>query len=111
MPAAAYLNEASFYVDRVERETGYRKSHLWVIKDSFIQVQGKIWLNRGNSIKYFSASDLKLINDIWTPMRLQMITTRNGEREHASIFQYSNVVYNKSTDESLFTTQAMEQGY
>lgn len=99
------------YVDRVERETGYRKSHLWVIKDSFIQVQGKIWLNRGNSIKYFSASDLKLINDIWTPMRLQMITTRNGEREHASIFQYSNVVYNKSTDESLFTTQAMEQGY
>lgn len=98
------------FADRIERETGYSKSHLWVLKDSFVQVQGKIWLTRGDRVKYFSASDLQLIDDIWTPMRLQMVTTRNGEREHASIFQYSRVVYNQSTDPSLFTTQAMEQG-
>ncbi|WP_375055772.1 outer membrane lipoprotein-sorting protein [Zobellella sp. DQSA1] len=98
------------YADRVEHETGYRKSHLWILKDSFVQIQGKLWLTRGNRIKYFSASNLELIDNIWTPMRLQMLTTRNGEREHASIFQYSSVVYNQSTDESLFTTQAMEQG-
>lgn len=98
------------FADKVSSETGYAKSHLWIRKDNFVQVQGKIWLERGGRVKYFSASELELIDDIWTPMRLQMITTRNGEREHASVFQFSNMVYNEDTDESLFTTQSMQRG-
>ncbi len=98
------------FADKVASETGYAKSHLWIRKDNFVQVQGKIWLERGGRIKYFSAGELELIDDIWTAMRLQMITTRNGEREHASVFQFSNTVYNEHTDESLFTTQSMQRG-
>lgn len=98
------------FADKVASETGYAKSHQWIRKDNFVQVQGKIWLERGGRIKYFSASELELIDDIWTPMRLQMVTTRNGEREHASVFQFSNMVYNEDTDESLFTTQSMQRG-
>ncbi len=98
------------FADRVARETGYEKSHLWIRKDNFVQVQGKIWVTRGKRIKYFSAQQLEKIDDIWTPMRLQMITTRNGEREHASVFQFRNVVYNQHADESLFSTQAMQRG-
>ncbi|WP_111640800.1 outer membrane lipoprotein-sorting protein [Marinimicrobium alkaliphilum] len=98
------------FADRVQEETGYEKSHLWIRKDNFVQVQGKIWVTRGNRIKFFSATELKEIDGIWTAMRLQMITTRNGEREHASVFEFSEVVYNEDTDESLFTTQAMQRG-
>jgi hypothetical protein len=98
------------FAERVASETGYAKSHLWIRKDNFVQVQGKIWLNRGNRIKYFSAQDLQEIDGIWTPMRLQMITTRHGEKEHASVFQFSNTVYNQHTDDHLFTTRAMQQG-
>ncbi len=98
------------YADRVARETGYEKSHLWIRKDNLVQVQAKIWVTRGNRIKYFSARELKEIDGIWTAMRLQMVTTRNDEREHSSVFQFSNMVYNEDTDESLFTTQAMERG-
>lgn len=98
------------FSDKVESETGYLKSHLWIRKDNFVQVQGKIWTDKANRIKYFSASDLKIIDDIWTAMRLQMITTRNGEKEHASVFRFSEVTYNQNTDESMFTTQAMQRG-
>jgi len=98
------------YADKVRDETGYEKSHLWIRKDNFVQVQGKIWVSKGKRIKYFSATELKEIDGIWTPMRLQMITARNGEQEHASVFDFSEVVYNEHTDEDLFTTQAMQRG-
>lgn len=98
------------FADKVASETGYEKTHLWIRKDNFVHVQGKIWITKGNRIKYFSAQQLEKIDNIWTPMRLQMITTRNGEREHASVFQFSNMTYNQHSDEALFTTQAMQRG-
>jgi len=98
------------HADKVAEETGYEKSHIWIRKDNFVQVQSKIWMTRGNRIKYFSATDLQLIDNIWTPMRLQMITTRNNEKEHASVFQFVKTVYNQHSDEALFSTQAMERG-
>lgn len=98
------------FADKVASETGYEKSHNWIRKDNFVQVQGKIWVTKGNRVKYFSAQELQKIDGIWTPMRMQMITTRNGEREHASVFQFSNMTYNQHTDAALFTTQAMQRG-
>lgn len=111
--AETWLIEAtpkSEFAERVATETGYEKSHLWIRKDNFVQVQGKMWVSKGNRIKYFSAQELKKISNIWTPMLMQMITTRNGEREHASVFEFSNMVYNQHTDAGLFTTQAMQRG-
>ena len=98
------------FADKVASETGYEKSHLWIRKDNFIQVQAQIWVKRGNRIKYFSARQLEEIDGIWTAKRLQMITTRNGKQEHASVFQLSDVSYNLPLDESLFTSQALERG-
>lgn len=98
------------FADRVAQETGYEKSHLWIRKDNFVSVQGKIWVTRGNRIKFFSAQDLREIDGIWTAMRLQMVTTRAGQREHASVLQFAEVIYNQHSDESLFTTQAMQRG-
>lgn len=98
------------HVNAVAEETGYDKSHLWIRKDNFVQIQAQIWVTRGKRVKYFSAGELELIDNIWTAKRLQMITTRNGKQEHASVFQVSQVLYNQSNDESLFTTQAMERG-
>ncbi|WP_347331303.1 outer membrane lipoprotein-sorting protein [Marinimicrobium locisalis] len=98
------------FAEKVKDETGYEKSHLWIRKDNFVQVQGKIWVTKGNRVKYFSATELEEIEGIWTPMRLQMVTTRNGKKEHASVFDFAEVVYNENTDEDLFTTQTMQRG-
>lgn len=98
------------YAAQVAAETGYDKSHLWIRKDNFVQIQGQIWVTRGNRVKYFSARELELIDDIWTAKRLQMVTTRNGKQEHASVLRIHKITYNQTTDETLFTTQAMERG-
>lgn len=111
--AAVWLVESTpkeEFADKVASETGYKKSHLWIRKDNFVQVQGKIWLDEGGRIKYFTASELELIEGIWTAMRLQMITVRGEEKEHASVFAFRNTIYNEHTDESLFTTQSMQRG-
>lgn len=98
------------YTERVLDETGYERSELWIRKDNYVQVQAKIWVKDGGRVKYFSARDLEQVDGIWTAKRIQMITTRNGEREHASVFQILRIDYNQHTDASLFTTQAMQQG-
>jgi hypothetical protein len=98
------------FAEQVLSETGYERSHLWIRKDNFMQVQGQIWVERGGRVKYFSARDIEQVDGIWTAHRIQMITTRNGEREHGSVFQINRVQYNDHTDPSLFTTQAMQRG-
>ncbi|MFC3853720.1 outer membrane lipoprotein-sorting protein [Salinispirillum marinum] len=111
--APAWLIESTpkpEFRDRVLAETGYERSHLWIRQDNFVQVQGQIWVARGGRVKYFSARDLEEIDGIWTAKRIQMITTRNGNREHASVFQIHDVRYNEHNDPALFTTQAMQQG-
>lgn len=98
------------FKEKAEGTTGYVKSHSWVRKDNFVSIRGKIWVKRGNKIKYFSATDLKLIDDVWTPMKLQMITTKKEKRQHASIIQVETIEYNKPLDDSLFSTEAMQRG-
>lgn len=98
------------FVDQISNETGYERSHLWIRKDNFMQVQGQIWVERGGRVKYFSAQEIEEVDGIWTAHRIQMITTRNGEREHGSVFQINRVEYNEHTDPRLFTTQAMQRG-
>ncbi len=98
------------YKEKSEQTTGYLKSHSWVRKDNFVSVRGKIWVKRGNKIKYFSASDLQLIDNVWTPMKLQMITTKKDKRQHASIIQVENIEYNQPLDDSLFSSETLQRG-
>lgn len=98
------------FTERALDETGYERSRLWIRQDNFIQVQGQIWVERGGRVKYFTARDIREVDGIWTAHRIQMITTRNGEREHGSVFQIHDVTYNQHTDPSLFTTAAMQRG-
>ena len=98
------------FKQKAEESTGYEKSQTWIRKDSFLSVRGMIWVKRGNKVKYFSASDIQQIDGVWTAMKLQMITTKNDKREHASIFQLHDITYNQPLNDELFTTEAMQRG-
>ena len=98
------------FKDKAEETTGYEKSQTWIRKDNFISVRGKIWVKRGNKVKYYSASDIRQIDGIWTAMKLQMITTKNDKREHASIIQYHDITYNEPLSDEMFSTEAMQRG-
>ncbi|PCH62964.1 MAG: outer membrane lipoprotein-sorting protein [SAR86 cluster bacterium] len=97
------------FKEKAEQATGYSKTHSWIRKDNLLQVQGQVWLLKGNRIKYFTASQIEQIQDIWTIKRLQVVTTRNGKQEHASVLQINEIQYNISIDDQMFTTQAMQR--
>lgn len=98
------------FKDKAEDATGYSKMQSWIRKDNFMQVRGQVWEIRGNRIKYFNSSEIELIDDIWTTKRLQVISTRNGKQEHASILQINNIDYNVAVDDAAFTTEYMQRG-
>lgn len=96
--------------DRAEESTGYSRMQLWISKEKFVQLQAQAWELRGNRIKYFSATELELIDNIWTPQQLQAITTRNERVEHSSVLQINNIEYNVEIPDSVFTTENMQRG-
>lgn len=96
--------------DDIVDKTGYTLAKSWVRKDIFLVVKGIINVKRGKRIKYFSASELEKIDGVWTAKKLQMITTRNNKKEHASVLTVNNTRYNQGVDEDIFTTQAMQRG-
>ncbi|MFK7864564.1 MAG: outer membrane lipoprotein-sorting protein [Pseudohongiellaceae bacterium] len=98
------------FKDKAEDATGYSKMQSWIRKDNFVQLRGQVWELRGNKIKYFNSSDIELIDNIWTTKRLQVVTTRNGRQEHASVLQIDSIEYNAEVDDSAFTTETMQRG-
>lgn len=98
------------FKQKAEDATGYSKTQSWIRKDNLVQVRGQAWELKGNRIKYFNSSEIELIDDIWTTKRLQVITTRNGRREHASVLQINSIDYNVAVDDSAFTTEYMQRG-
>ncbi|VUD40438.1 hypothetical protein TDB9533_00225 [Thalassocella blandensis] len=91
-------------------KTGYTSAQTWVRKDNFMQVKSIIQLEKARKVKYFVARDIEKIQDVWTAKTLQMVTTRNDKKEHASVLKLNNIRYNDKVDESMFDTQAMQRG-
>ena len=95
---------------QVIKETGYVKRVAWIRKDNFIGVKGKSYVKKGKKIKYYKAVDLQLIDGIWTPKRMEMITTKRKRKEHATVLLFENIKYNQGVEDNLFNTQRMERG-
>lgn len=95
---------------KAEEATGYSRVRTWIRKDNYVQVRGQAWELRGNRVKYFTSSQIELIDDVWTIRRMQVITTRNDRREHASVLQVDRINYNAELDDNLFTTENLQRG-
>lgn len=95
---------------KVIKETGYLKSNVWIRKDIMMTIKGKFWVKKGKKIKFLTMANIEKIDGIWTAMKLQMITTKKGRRQHASVLTVDNLVYNKGVKDDMFTTQRMERG-
>jgi len=96
--------------EKAEEATGYSKLQVWIRKDNFVQVQAQAWELRGNRVKYFTASDVREVQGIWTIHRQQAITTRNGRQEHASVLQLTSIRYDDSLSDDYFQTEYLQRG-
>lgn len=94
----------------VIEDTGYTKRLLWIQKDNFLSVQGKVWLKSGG-YKVMKASKIKKIDHIWTIGRVEMSTfDRADRRQHTTVLLNEQVQYDQGVEDRLFTTATMEKG-
>ncbi len=96
--------------DKVVRETGYIKYKLWILKSNHMMVKGKYWVKKGKKIKYFTAGDISLVDNVWTASIMKMVTTKKGKKEHETTLTISTIHYNKELKDNFFTTDRISRG-
>jgi hypothetical protein len=97
-------------LQKVLKETGYVRRHVWIRKDNFVAVRGLYWLERGGRQKRLSVNELQQVDGIWTAKEIKMEMLKAGNVEHASILKLGDVTYNVPLEEEFFTTRTMERG-
>lgn len=95
---------------KVIEETGYVKTISWVRKDIYMAIRQKMWVKKGQKIKFFTQSDIRQVDDIWTAHKIQMVTKKGKTTLHSTVLISKNVKYNNALDDSIFSTQRLERG-
>ena len=96
--------------EKTVEETGYTKSIVFVRQDNFVILQALNYIKAGKKLKYMQVKGLKLIDGIWTPTEMQMVTKKGKKMLHKTVFKFTEIKYNQKLDESLFTTRTLERG-
>ena len=106
-----WIIETAPRTDAMKRESGYERMQIWVSKSKLAVLQFKGWLLGGKKTKYLKASDLRLVNGIWTPQRMNMRTLEGSKLVSETALEFLSVD-NASAEvsDSDFTQQRLEQG-
>jgi Outer membrane lipoprotein-sorting protein len=67
------------HTESVRDETGYSQTELWVSKSKLIVVQLKATLVKDGKTKYLKASDIRQVDGVWSPFKLQMRTLQGSK--------------------------------
>ncbi|MEN8189349.1 MAG: outer membrane lipoprotein-sorting protein [Thermodesulfobacteriota bacterium] len=105
-----WLIEALPASPEVENRYGYTKSVIFIRQDIFMGVRAVHWLKEGKKIKYQEMLDIKEIDGVWVSTRYLMKTTKNKVTLHNTIMKWSNIKYNQSLDDAMFTVRRLEKG-
>ena len=89
--------------------SGYSRRLQWIRVDNFITVRGQYFDTGGRLWKIFSASDLRVVDQIrnrWQPMRMD---SRDVQSEHETIIQLQNFRANQGLSVDMFNARALER--
>lgn len=93
--------------EAIAQELGYSKVELWIDQKSWLVVKANYWDIRNNRLKTLIADDIREIDGIWTRHKMTMSNHKTG---HTSEFVFSDVDYQSSVKDSLFTKRSLSRG-
>jgi hypothetical protein len=94
----------------VIRETGYKKSLLFVRPEINMVVRAIRWVDQGGHLKYVDVKSLEQIDGIWVATET-LVTKKKGKNTvHKTILRLNNVKFNQDLKYDLFTIRRMEKG-
>ena len=94
----------------VIRETGYKKSLLFVRPDINLVVRAIRWVDQGGYLKYVDVKSLDQIDDIWVATHTSVTKKKGKKTVHKTILRLNNVKFNQDLEYDLFTIRRMEKG-
>ena len=94
----------------VVRETGYKKSLVFVRPDLDMVVRAIRWVDQGGYLKYVDAKSLEQIDGIWVATETHVTKKKGKKTVHKTILRLNNVKFNQDLKYDLFTIRRMEKG-
>ncbi len=102
-----YLIQATPKNDAIAKELGYSKAHFWVDAKLWIMRKSESWDIAGNHLKTVKISDIKIVQEIWTYHRIDVI---NHKTKHETVFKFENIDYKTVLSDDYFTEEALVDG-
>jgi hypothetical protein len=90
--------------------SGYKKAILYVRKDNFVIVRGKLIPKKIGITKYLDVRKLEKIDGIWVATQTSMITKQGKKTLHKTLLTSSNIKMNPEIDKDIFTIRSIEKG-
>ncbi|MEH6557337.1 MAG: outer membrane lipoprotein-sorting protein [Oceanicoccus sp.] len=89
------------------KELGYGKLVSWVDPSNWVVVKIQFWDVKLNEFKTLNASDIRLVDGIWTRHNLNVTNHKTG---HYTEFVFSEVDYTSAVKDSVFSRQSLTRG-
>ena len=105
-----WLIESIPRTKKVIKETGYKKSLLFVRQDNYFVIRGVNWVRDGGYLKYMDVKKLEQIDGIWIATEMHVTKKRGKKFVHKTILKFNNVKFNQDLDYGMFTVRRMEKG-
>ena len=95
---------------KVIKETGHKKSLIFVRQDNYVVIRAVHWVKDGGYLKYVDVRRLELIDGIWVATETHVTKKKNKKTAHKTILTFNNVKFNQKLDFEMFTIRRMEKG-
>ncbi len=105
-----WLIESIPRTKKVIRETGYKKSLIFVRQDNYVVIRAVHWEKDGGYLKYVDVKKLELIDDIWVASEMHVTKKKGKQLAHKTILKMDKIKFNQDLDDTLFTVRRMEKG-
>ncbi len=105
-----WLIEALPASKEVENRYGFTKSVIFIRQDLFMGVRAVHWLKEGKKVKYQEMLGIEQIDGIWVSTESRMKTTKNKVTLHKTVMKWTDIKYNQSLDDALFSVRRLEKG-
>jgi len=93
-------------VDEATSESlGYGRLRVWVSTNSWIPIRSEYWDTQGKPLKTIRVSEIRLVDDIWTPHRIEATRHKNG---HRTVFEITDPDYSTEIDDFLFSKRSLD---
>jgi hypothetical protein len=105
-----WLIESIPRTKKIIKETGYKKSLLFVRQDNYFVIRAVNWVKDGGYLKYTDVKTLQQIDGIWVATEMHVTKKKAKKFAHKTILKLHNVKFNQKLEFDLFTVRRMEKG-